>query len=229
MPFQRWVFACCITLLGLAAYGQEKPKKAINNFKGPELRLRTNILSFIEPDGHITLGAEWRKWKNFSVGLDLSYIFFSLYNDSRDKPFSGFRIRPEIRHYFALNPKTDWFVTLEGSYKEVRSDDWEEVCISRNPAAVICDYFQRVDYKRVKKHAGASVKLGMVQFISSQRRLYIEAFLGLGIKFTRIKKQNYIAPDNSNQAITVRRDVIFFQTEGTTPNLPAGIKIGWRL
>lgn len=219
---------CCLC----TAAGAQKPKETVQ-YLVPDLgvRLRTNPFSFIEPDGHAVLGMEWRWNKSFSAGMDAGFIFYETYSGTEQlTPAIGYKIRPEFRFYFTQGRTKDWFVAGELNYKRVAYDRFAEVCITGRNG--FCDFFQRVDYKEIKRAPGFSFKMGFQQYIGPQKKLYYELFLGAGVKhISRRNKFDVLPPGvNENQLPSGGGNSIFDGNfEGPTPHIPAGIKIGIRL
>jgi hypothetical protein len=229
---KNWMalFGCICLVLSLRA--QE------NNLTEPppHINIRFSPLALIEPDMQVMLGAEFRFQPRFSVGLDVGYIFWrygsagssSSLNHENGKPVSGYRIRPEFRYYFKRKTAVSWFGAVEASYKHTVTDQSREVCVSTTGQTFGCDYFQRIDYKEVKSVPGASVKIGFIEYFGSKRKMYFEAFLGLGFKVTSKTRRNYVLPANVRDDLFIEDGYTIFE-EGFAPHLPAGIKIGLRL
>jgi hypothetical protein len=225
----RLLLLALFIVTGMNIDAQEDKKKTAT-LPSSFLLLRTNLFSFIEPDGCVTMGAEWRKTEQFSLGLEMSYIFFTSYDfTSRDLPgMSGFRIRPEVRYYFRNNPRKQWFIGLEAQYKQVSYDATQEVC----GGGVNCPFVQIVNYKEVKRAPGGAIKIGFQDFLDRNQRLFYEVFLGAGMKSLSYRIKNYVPPPGTTFTPTPGRNSVIsnsINSNGISPHIPAGIKIGVRL
>jgi hypothetical protein len=223
--------ACCFFTILSFHLSAQKQKTEAATLPASYILLRTNIFSVLEPDAHVMLGVEWRKNPQFSLGLDLSYIFYNTFRiESQDPNISGFKIRPEVRRYFKSGAGKNWFIGLEGSYKQVSYNRSREICV--NQPQLGCAFFQRVSYKEVKKAPGVAFKIGYQDFLDRGNRFYYELFLGAGVKSLRYSIKDYVQPPNVNFTPVPGSDAFFFNTtssEGFAPHLPGGIKLGFRL
>ena len=226
---KTWLTLICICSVTFFVSGQQEKRAVLP----PHIKLRISPLAAIEPDMQFMPGIEWRFNNRFSVGADIAYIFWhygntkNSVNSSAGSAISGFKIRPEFRYYFRQNNLISWFMAAEASYKRSVADRSEEVCISLGQA-VGCSYFQRVDYREIKTAPGGALKIGLQEYFGSNRRMYFEAFLGVGFKVISKTKKDYVVPANAQSSIFLEDEYTLFE-EGFAPHIPAGIKIGIRL
>ncbi|MBL7727466.1 MAG: DUF3575 domain-containing protein, partial [Dinghuibacter sp.] len=209
MQKRNWcILICCI---GFCITATAQPAKTTTPPETPRLLVRISPLAILEPDMQVMPGVEYRFNKKFSVGLDAGYIFWrwglrnfdpGVNEPQNGTPVTGYRLRPEFRYYFRNTPRSSWFLAAEASYKRTSTNMSDEVCITIGQA-VGCSYFQRVDYKEIKSMPGGAIKVGVQQFFGDNRRLFFEAFLGLGFKHTTKTKEGYVLPPNSRNGIVV--------------------------
>lgn len=200
-------------------------EKKTNDFTGPvpNVKLRFSPLALVEPDMSFMFGAEYRLNNKWSVGSDLAYIFYS-FRSSNSINTNGYKARAELRYYFKQKNRVAWFTAFELGHKQTYSRRSEEVGIGAGP-----DFFQRVEYRLVRSAPSASLKFGFQRYIDKNQKLFIEGFLGVGVKVISEHKKDYVLPPGAST--TGLEDDIYYTifSDGVVPNFPAGLRIGFRL
>lgn len=224
-------FACAATLLLLSFRIESNAQTNLKETHLPVITLRSNPFSFIEIDGNVMIGIGYQWHRRWAATLEPGYIFFSPYNNSENNErtaVSGIKIRTDLRLYFDKPRKGDLntFIAPEFHYKYVEAKKWDDFGI--NCLGGQCDYYQKAQYKEVKKEIGASVKLGTILPLWSDQ-WSIELYGGLGFKFRKFKETDLpiggsfvTEPDRNNFFNAADEDAAY-------PLLPAGFKIIFRL
>lgn len=207
-------------LLGLAGMAMAQQQKT-NMAPGKHVKLRFSPLALLEPDMTFMPGVEFRLNQHISIGGDLGYIFSSY----REQNYSatGYKIRTELRYYFTQKNRVGWFGGVELGYKWTTTNRSEYVCMGPN-----CAFSQRVDYKRLRSIPVGSVRFGFQRYLDKKDKVYLEGFVGLGVKVISERKKDYVLPPGAEE---VMEDTFNFfnSVDGATPHLPAGMRIGFRL
>ncbi|OQP49271.1 hypothetical protein [Niastella populi] len=165
----------------LAATGgraQQKVKRALKEDTG-KLYLRFNPLGPIDPwDGNITPGAEYRFNDTWAATLDAGAILYSAYF-GHTKMATGFLLRPGIRMYPGRSK--DFFIDMQFHYKEVTYQirNWLE----KDVVANVASYEEYKLFKYKKQVMGGRVMVGVRNYFAGNPRLYMEAYVGLGIHY----------------------------------------------
>jgi hypothetical protein len=193
------------------------------------ITLRFNPFSFLETDGNVTIGAGYQWHRRWAITIDPGYIFFTPYaNLNNSVSLSGIKIRSDIRFLFDKSKTGGFnsFVAAELHYKNVSSKKWDDFGI--NCLGGQCAYYQRAEYKEVKKETGASLKVGTLIPVFNDR-WKAELYFGLGLKIKDFEETDLPVggafinpPDRGN---------IFNNTNENTAYIiiPAGIKIIFRI
>jgi Protein of unknown function (DUF3575) len=147
----------------------------------PEKKIvgRFNFTGLLDAyDENISIGAEYRFNAHWSTGSDVAYIFKSIYL-SESKDANGIILRPFIRYY----PKKDnsGFLEAEIHYKYVayQLTDW----IGRDASNGVPAYEEYATFHYNKRVFGLNIKAGTDANLSRDKRLRLEVYLGLGIRF----------------------------------------------
>lgn len=195
--------------------------------------LRHNPLGWIDLfDGNITLGAEYRFNRTWSATMDVGGIFYSTYVP-KTRQTAGLLVRPGVRVY--PGKYKDYFIDLQLHYKEVmyRVKDW----IERDVVQDVASYEELTKFRYIKRVMGVHIMGGVKQYLTDNRRFFMEVYLGLGVHF-REEGPYHQPPDSRyDQAFTIFRP----RTNGNDPNtnntsgksivpaLPGGLRIIYRL
>jgi Protein of unknown function (DUF3575) len=200
-----------------------------------QLMLRTNLSSVLEYDAGIMIGARYQWSKNFSVTVDPTFIFFSPWinpnSNNKKNKILGIKTRIDVRYHFAGSNKknTSYFIGPELHLKTVTRKPVQEFginCIQGN-----CDYFQLAHYKEIRNEIGMALKIGFNTPLGlrDDQRFALEMYGGMGVKFIYLKQKNIPAGGsilNSSSGNTI----FGLDREGVAyPNLPAGIKLSYRI
>jgi hypothetical protein len=193
------------------------------------ITLRFNPLSFLETDGNVTIGAGYQWHRRWAITIDPGYIFFSPYADVNNSvSLSGIKIRSDIRFLFDKSRPGGFssFIAPEFHYKYVSSKKWDDFGI--NCLGGQCAYYQRAEYKEVKKEIGASVKIGTLIPLFNNR-WKVELYGGLGIKFKNFEETDL--PVGGSFVNQPNRDNLFNNNNENTGYIiiPGGIKIVYHL
>jgi Protein of unknown function (DUF3575) len=192
------------------------------------LTLRLNPLALLDVDGNIMIGLGYQFHKRWAVTLEPGYVFLSPYFASNNRySLSGVKIRSDIRFLFDKSKpgRFSSFIGPEFHYKNVSAKKSEDFGI--NCASGVCAYYQRAEYKEVKKEIGGSLKAGTL--ISFKERWNFELYIGLGVKFAKFNDVDIPVggsfvnpPDQTNPFMSRNQD-------GAQILVPGGVKLVFRL
>lgn len=203
---------CC----ALAAHAQ-KPLKGVQAF--------LTLPAFVEPDGGLAMGVEYRFSKHISVALEGHWIFMNSKIDleKRFEGNHGYRITPEVKFFIpGRKERYKWYFAVQTLYKEVSSfrdyivpvyEDGEQVSE------------QLTAYER-KKHAVAfGGRMGVqTNFGGKQERLFFDASLGMGVKY---KWGGFLQEPPAGSRRKGGKPWIDTD-EGWYPDLPFKVRLGYR-
>lgn len=199
------------------AKADKLPREGLFPMK-PAFIISTNTFTLTEPDGGPSLALEYRFNLHWSVLVEGTAILYDLSENETAGPNKGFRIRPEVRYYFAGKHKTfRGFFGIETSYKQV---DFHEYATMDHE-----NYYERITYPRRKKMAGAAFKAGFQTYFDKNRRIMFELYGGAGLKYRPADEGG--VPENVY--VSRFKDAWEFGRNGLWPNIPMGVKIGYRL
>jgi Protein of unknown function (DUF3575) len=219
-----------VLLVNTNAFAQKEK----NNFS-KEIFLRTNPSSILEYDAGLMLGVRCQWNKKISVTFDPTFIFFSPWvnpNTNNEKnSICGIKMRVDVRYHFANSNRknTSYFIGPELHLKKVaikRVQEFGINCIQGN-----CDYFQLARYKVIRNEIGMALKLGFNTPLGTggNQRFALEMYGGMGVKFIYLKQKD-IPAGGSLENRSSGNTIFGWDREGVAyPNLPAGIKISYRI
>lgn len=192
------------------------------------LTLRLNPLALVETDGNLMIGLGYQWHRRWAVTIEPAYIFLSPYASASNRhSLSGVKIRSDIRFLFDRSKRGRFssFIGPEFHYKNVSAKKNEDFGI--NCASGQCAYYQRTQYKEVRREIGGSLKTGTL--ISLNERWNFELFIGLGVKFAKISDADIpvggsfvSTPDQTNPFTVNNKD-------GAQVLVPGGVKLIFRL
>ena len=188
------------------------------------ISLRTNLLSFAEPNAGVMIGARYQWSKNFSTTLDPTLIFFNPYinlNGNRFHPF-GIKIRWDMRYHFKK-----LFFAPELHFKKVTTRKWNTFginCIGQN-----CDFYQRDIYRDQKTEIGASLKMGVDLPLDDKDRFSLEIYGGLGFKVYYYKTKSIPLGGSFFPTEPTDRNILGITEGNAVPMLPASFKLCYKL
>ncbi|MET6997231.1 DUF3575 domain-containing protein [Chitinophaga defluvii] len=220
------IYFCIILLLSVSSwtYAQLRVAKADKlPIEGvypmePAFIISTNVFSLTEPDGGPSLALEYRFNLHWSILVEGTAILYDLTENEAGGSNKGYRIRPEARYYFAGKHKTfRGFFGVEASYKQV--DFQEYVTLDHE------NYYERTAYSRRKKMGGGAFKIGFQTFFDKNRRIIFELYGGAGFKYRHTDKKGM--PENVY--VPRFKNPWRLDEDGLMPNIPMGVKIGYRL
>ena len=145
----------------------------------PEILGRFNVLGLLHPsDQNFSVGVEIRFNQQWSAGTDAGYIFYSNYLLQANRT-SGFIVRPFIRHYYKESRRS--FVEAELHYKmaNYKLEDW----VGREVVNGVPAYEELTKFTFRKQAFGLHVKFGKVNPLTKNKKLFIEYYLGMGIRW----------------------------------------------
>ena len=138
-----------------------------------------SIIDFLQPS--VTLGGEWRFKNNSSLGLDISGLIPTNFEDTKKW---GFIIKPSYRYYLpgANSAATKFFIEPDIFWKrQLKNEDgWlGKSAVNNNPA-----FFEFKNYTIIKDVLGANFKIG-TQLSSGIKNVMVELYLGAGVRTIR--------------------------------------------
>ena len=220
----RLLFVFGVSLfLGKAVKAQ--PKKN-------DINLRTNILSWLEPNaGGPVLGFEYFLNGKFSIGADAGIIFYNpvKINEINLGNPNGYKLKPEIRFYLYKKNKVDptrLFFALEGLFLKTKTTNYSDLPITDNMGNIV--YYYLGGFNEIKKVTGVNTKAGIQipRFIIP--KMMIELYLGIGVK-----SKAYSFSELPNGAVIQQRATsrLLLETDidGTYPSLAAGFKLIYKI
>ena len=217
------LFMICFLLSMITSFAAAQPKKGV-------IYLRTNLLSFLEPDAAgPSFGIEAFVSDHFSIGTDASVIFYDAWNtsDSEGNP-SGYKIKPEVRYYLFkknMEKRVRLFFALEGIFLKTTTRNYTPLPILDNMGNVAYTYLG--GYDDVKKVAGAASKAGIQipKFIF--KNMLIEFYVGIGVRDKKYTVKNvpaggFVEPVLGSRSFNTT-------TDGAYPSIPLGFKILYKI
>jgi len=200
--------------------------------KKNDINIRTNILSWLEPNaGGPVLGIEYFINNKFSIGTDAGLIFYNIVK-SKDNNLShpfGFKIKPEIRYYLYKKNKPDptrFFFAVEGIYLKTKTTNFNDLPVRDNLGNVV--YYYIGGFPEYKKVVGASLKAGLQIPRFFIKKMMIEFYAGLGLKEKTYSFANIpdgaIASQRSQSRFLLNTDI-----DGTYPTIAGGFKIVYKI
>lgn len=165
-------------------------------------------------DQNISIGIEYRFNTHWSTGSDAAYIFRSIYL-SESKVASGIILRPFIRYYPRKNGSG--FIEAEIHYKYVtyQLTDW----IGRDATNGVPAYEEYTTFNYNKRAVGLNIKTGTDANLSRDKKLRLEIYIGLGVRY---KKQGV---DNGIYTRTRGSFGGLYDPEYSTVVLPLGMRL----
>jgi hypothetical protein len=180
-----------------------------------------------EPTGQVALERAWTtRW---SGQLELGYGWFNPFTfigTYNDQAIATWRLRPEVRYYFARASRANYqpapqgiYLAVEGLAKHVRIDRQTEV--ARNGGA----FFESLPHTAQRWVLGGHVKLGLQGQLG--RRIFLDGYLGFGARHIQLTDpDNPLAPSPLTR-IDVLRLPLREAGQLTTGSVALGFKIGY--
>jgi hypothetical protein len=172
------------------SFGQKK--NSLHQLFKKDKMIRLNLSSFIDPlETNASVGFEYRIKDNVSVGIDIGYIFYSNYYSQRNNSKTGgFIFKPAIRYYTDEDRK--FYVEGEFLIKSVTNKitDW----IGRDCANNVSSYQEYTTFRVRKNVYGFNFKIGYLGRLSKNDLLWLEPYLGLGVKY----KNEFLLNENNS-------------------------------
>ena len=200
--------------------------------KKNDINLRTNILSWLEPNaGGPVLGFEYFINGKFSIGADAGIIFYNpvKVNEINLGNPNGYKLKPEARFYLYKKNKHDptrLFFALEGLFLKTKTTNYSDLPITDNMGNIV--YYYLGGFDEIKKVTGFNTKAGIQipRFIIP--KMMIELYLGIGVK-----SKTYSFSDLPSGAVIEQRGTsrLLLETDidGTYPSLAAGFKLIYKI
>jgi Protein of unknown function (DUF3575) len=219
------LLALSFFLFTLFSLGQKKNN--VHQLFAKDKMIRLNLSSFIDPiETNASVGFEYRLKDNVSVTMDVGYIFYSEYYSQRNKDKTdGFIFKPAIRYYTDEDKK--FYIEGEFLIKTVTNKitDW----IGRDCANNVSSYQEYTTFKIRKNVYGFNFKIGYQARLSKNDLLWLEPYLGIGIKY---KKEFLVNEKNSCynfSSIGRNLRTPSNNSETVVPNLPFGLRLLFKL
>ncbi len=217
-----FIVVCCCTVITCAAQRQGSYNRFSKNF---QLTARLNPIALFNPaEGSILAGIEKRVKRRVTVGGDVGYIFWSLNTTSFQgtNTIQGLILRPSIRYY--TSDAIHFYVEAVFHYKMInnKQNDWVGMsCVNRVPT-----YFEFKQYNVRSNTAGMSANFGFCENIFKSKKLYIEFYGGIGVRYRNVR-----VADDPRACIhsSVNESPFDPLRTGTSilPFVPAGLRIGY--
>lgn len=191
----------------------------------PGVRAFLNIPGFVEPDGGLAMGIEYRFSKHVSLAVEGTWIFLdnNLNPDHPRRDNHGFRISPEVKFFIpGKRERYKWFFAVQTLYKEVNS--FRDYIVPKYEGGEPV-YEQLIPYEWKKRAVAFGGRMGVqTNFGGKQERMFFEASLGMGVKY---KWGGFLEqpPKDSRR----RGGKPWIDTdEGWYPDLPFKVRLGYR-
>ena len=169
----KLIYSLMLIFIFQHAYSQKTSLQAKDKL------MRINVSGLLDPiETNFSGGLEYRLKDNLAVSLDASYIFYSNYYQSRNGNSSGFLLRPAIRYY--TDTYNRFYIEAELHFKTVTTKltDW----LGKDCVNNVMTYEELTNFKMRKNVIGLNLKIGHQIKLSKNDRLWLEPYLGLGIK-----------------------------------------------
>jgi hypothetical protein len=175
-----------------------------NDYK---IHLRMSPLTLLDPvETSFSAGADVKVASRISVGGDAAWYFARNMANNEWKPLNGFSLRPTVRFY--TSQRLNFFAEAVFMYKYTSRPDegWLGMdCVNGIPS-----YEKFGKYRFVKNIYDFSVRWGLRTPISSNRKFFLEYYMGIG---TGMKVQNIRYQDaNSCSVNDFNNGFDFFST-----------------
>ena len=217
-----FVFGVCL-FLGKAVTAQPKSH---------DINLRTNILSWLEPNaGGPVLGLEYFINGKFSIGADAGFIFYNplKINEINLGNPNGYKLKPEVRFYLYKKNKVDptrLFFALEGLFLKTKTPNYSDLPITDNMGNIV--YYYLGGFDEIKKVTGFNTKAGIQIPRFFIPKMMIELYLGIGLKSKTYSFSNLPSGAVIEQRGTSRL-LLETDIDGTYPSLAAGFKLIYKI
>jgi|GEM_PF-1314464 hypothetical protein len=219
---------CCFLLLPavVPAYaGEGDNNTPVRHF------IKWNLSSMVtEPDQAVALAYEFRATRSFGVQLEAGYIFNDLYEGSYESNShtSGFRVNPELRMYLGSSEIPKAYVSAEGIFKMVQSD--QEVVVGRNCVNGACDYSEWVPVQTTRNVSGVTFKFGLQPVLGKGKtRIALDFYAGAGIRFRWYDRSPVMIGPNDilyNDETGNGHSLFDVRYEGAYPTMVVGFRMG---
>jgi hypothetical protein len=156
-------------------------------YPGKTITLRTNPFSFLQRDGGIMVGVNYRWHQRWSATIDPKFIFYAIQapgNSMGPGRRIGTRLKADIRYHIQnfLFGFENIYISPEVVLGYVRTRSTAEFginCIGGN-----CAYYTIQKYTEIKKEAGGAIKMGLIGPIRKKNETWkLEVYSGLGVSF----------------------------------------------
>ena len=214
----RLTLLCLLVLLcGWPAIAwSQRSDTVANQYKAA---FRFNFTGLLDPiDNNISVGGEYCFNPHVSATLDVAFIEVSSYFNDLTRT-SGYILRPSFRYYPGLRHKA--FIEGVLFYKHVNYhiSDWlGRACVNGVPV-----YEENTSFVYGKRVSGINFQAGIQESLSRNKRLRMEAYLGVGV---RQRKQDVIREENScyNQQLGII-DINGISGSAVLSSLPWGLRL----
>jgi len=218
------IYMLCLSLLLVAGVGKAQLLSS-KTWRGDtgKVYLRVNPSGLIDVyDGNATIGGEVRLNRTWSVTMDAGFIFYSEYI-AEAKKTRGILLRPGIRLY--AGKYRDMFIDLQFHYKEVRYhiNDW----LGKDVVNTVAAYEAFKVFQDRKRVVGGHIMIGGKEFLSKNRRLLLEVYLGFGLHY---KEEGLYHEESNSQydrgfGIYRASNISPEKRTSIAPALPGGLRL----
>lgn len=179
---KKYPAAFILLFFCLGAFAQ-RPERAgslnADASSGKGLTARFNYTGIIDPfDQNLSFGGEYKLNEHWSTGLDLAWVFTSAYL-SESKHVNGLIARPFVRYYPWGNKKGFFEAVVHYKYVSYRITDW----VGKDVTNGVPAYEEYTNFHFNKNAFGLHLNAGTSANLSRDKRLKMEFYLGLGMRF----------------------------------------------
>lgn len=140
---------------------------------------RLNFLGLLDGlDQNVSIGGEYLFNPHWSAGLDIGYIFSSEYL-SENRQGSGVIIRPFVRYYPGDSRIFFWQGEIHYKYVRYKLTDW----LGKDMVNGFPSYEELTTFNYIKKVYGFHIKAGRSYNLSTNKKLKLELYIGLGYRW----------------------------------------------
>lgn len=185
-----------------------------------------NPLSFLEPDAGFTPGIGYNISNRLAIYSDVGIIFYdALLNNGESKTINlSYKIKPALRYYTKEREiPSGSFLEIEGLYKRVNYRLNDDIQIRDNNGNFAYTYSG--GYNKIKQVYGGSFKYGYRFFLNQEKRLGIDAFVGIGTRRYKVEAKG-LPPNAIVNEFDIFRNINSPISENrNAPSLPFGAKL----
>ncbi len=187
----------------------------------PPITLKTNPLEWINPFKQtFSLHTDLPFKDNFGLELGLGYVFDApSFASDKGESYRGPRARASLKTYFNKTEASNSYVALTAKGSMVKHAFFDPVLRQGG------QYEELLYRKRSVNMVALGIMVGSQEFIGAQKRVFIEPYVGLGVRWTEVNL-SALTPDA--ESLDEREWGIGLTEPGThfTPDIIFGIHVG---